>query len=103
MKKVHKLSGIHRQLSIALALLLITMVITGCVCASIPIAGESSPVSFGTIDEQGNPAPGGAECTSGVKCENPGKGCSFIFAYKYHCTDTWNSETGECDCVCKSD
>jgi len=100
MKKVHKQSSTHRQLSIALvALLLITMVTTGCVCASIPIAGEISPVSSGTIDEQGNPAPEDAECFSGEKCEDPGKGCG-LFRYKDQCTDTWNSETGECECVC---
>lgn len=98
MKKVNKLSNICRQLSITLAILLITIAFTGC-CFKYPIAGRSSTVAVGAIDENGNPAPKDALCTSGNKCADPGKGCG-LFSYKNQCTDTWNSVTGECKCVC---
>ena len=99
MKKVHKLGNIRRQFSIALALLLITMVVTGCTCETYTVAVGGEPVAPYAIDELGNPAPEGAECTSGKKCADPGEGCSWR-AYAHECIDTWNSETGECDCVC---
>lgn len=98
MKKVNKLSNIFCQLSIILGILLITITVTGC-CSKYPIAGHSSTVGVGAIDENGNPAPKDAICKSGNKCANPGKGCG-LFPYRDECIDTWNSITGECKCVC---
>ena len=58
-------------------------------------------LASGAKDENGNPAPTGAVCTSGNKCSNPGDSCG-LFPYKQQCTDKWNSVTGECKCVCET-
>lgn len=99
MKNVNKLNNIWRQLSITLGIMLIILTVTGCSCKTYPIAGQSSSVAVGTIDENGNPAPGDALCTSGNKCADSGNGCG-LFPYRNRCSDTWNSMTGECKCVC---
>ena len=99
MKNVHTLSSTRRRLSMALAGLLITVVVAGC-CTDIPVRSGGKLVPSGAIDENGNPVPAGAECTSGETCGNPGTGCG-LFRYQNECTNTWNSVTGECKCECR--
>ena len=90
------------RLSMVLAVLLVSFVITGC-CTAFPIPGTGGrPVEPATIDQLGNPAPADAICASGKKCVDSGKGCG-MFSYRNVCTNVWNSETNKCSCECKSD
>ena len=98
MKEVNKLRNICRVLSIILPILLLTIAVTGC-CPTDPVPDRGSPVGEGAIDENGDPAPEGAVCASGNTCADPGKGCG-LFPYRDLCTNTWNSVTRECECVC---
>ena len=100
MKKLQDKENSGSWLFKVLAVLFVSIVITGC-CTSFPIPGTSGrPAEPGTIDQHGNPAPTDAICASGEKCADPGKGCG-LFPYKDVCTNVWNSETNECSCECE--
>jgi len=101
-KKLKDMESGGSRLFMVLAILLVSIVITGC-CTSFPIPGTGGrTVEPGTIDQHGNPAPDDAICESGKKCVDSGKGCG-LFPYKNVCTNVWNSETSECSCKCKSE
>lgn len=102
MRKYYKLGSIRRLLPIALSGILIVVLVAGC-CPAIRVGSGGKLVPSGAIDENGNPVPAGAKCTSGKTCLNTEKYCG-LFAYKENskCTNVWNSVTGECTCKCST-
>jgi len=101
MKETYNRSRFCRTVSIV-ALMMALLLMAGC-CTTFPIpAGSARAVDAGTIDQNGNPAPPDAQCESGEKCSDPGKGCG-LFSYRDVCTNVWNSETHQCSCECKAE
>jgi len=100
MKKIQDSRHIHNRMPMVLIALLCLFVLVGC-CNKYPVTAAGSQVSPGTIDENGNPAPAAARCTSGHICSNVGDGCGLI-NYQNHCVTSWDSQTGKCEPKCIS-